>query len=253
MLSINPQARISLPELRTKIQAIKRFTLTEEELKRASPAVRCSMKKLGDGDGQKQPTLTPGATHTLVARQITNLTEDDIERLEAEAREDAREASIRVEHKHGSLFADAIFNNDDGDEEDEGDCPLFLTPTFSPTPTIIVRESTSRASNHATLNVEPNFVLGDDDSDVDSDLDAEDADSDTDSDALITPPSRPIADEDVDVEAVPEIHLDGGYQPYEINMPILSLKETQSSSLMMKAEQDAQIEAPRRAKRSWWL
>ena len=232
MFTINPQARISLWDLKKKIQAIKTFTLTEEELRLASPAVRGSVKKAGVV--QKQPTLTPGAPHTLVARQITNLTAEDIERLENEAREDARDASLREEQEaRRSLFTDADFDGDDGEEED--DYPLFMSPALSPTLTIIVQESTPRASERTTLDVVPVFVLDNSDSEVDSDSDVE-------SDVPITPESHPTADEDVDVVAIPEIHLDENCELYETNISTLSLTENQSSPPVTKYLKATQVE-----------
>lgn len=228
MFAINPQARISLADLRIMIQAITSFTLTEQELLLAAPVVRDSVKKTSEA--QREPTLTPGASHTLVARQITNLTAEDIERLESEARGDARDASLLQEQEaRRSLFTDVQL---DEDEDDDCSYPLFISPTFSPTPTIVVHDYTHRVYDRTLLlDVDPAFVI-----------DGSDSDSDVDSDAPITPQSHPTGDDDVDIAVVPEIDLDdGGFQLHKANISTLLLTETQSS-LIKEDVQDAQLE-----------
>ncbi|KAF8576035.1 kinase-like protein [Ramaria rubella] len=211
MFTINPQARISLRDLRIKVQAIKRFALTDEELKQASPVVRSSVKRARDAQGQG-PKLTPDAPHSAAASQIRNLTAEDIGRLETEAREDARDASLQYDQEaRQSLFADADLDNVDDDVDDY---PLFVTPTFSPALTIVVKESTPRAADAVTLNNdEAVFVLHD--GELYSDLDSDGSDSDVDSDVPVTPESRPAAD-DVDIMVIPEISLDGPIHLHEV-------------------------------------
>lgn len=239
MFTINPQSRISLPELRIKVQAIKSFTLTEKELRRASPTVRNLVKK--GADVQRQPTLTPGAPHTAVVRRITNLTTEDIERLENDARDDAREKSLCQEQEaRRSLFVDADYDDDDDDEDDY---PLFMSPTFSFTLTAVEQNSTPRASDSANLDVEPIFVINNSESDLDSESDVETTPP--------TPESHPTADADVGIAVVPEIQLDGNFQPEEPSTPTLSPKDIQISSPKIKPLQNSH--GGIRAKRGWWL
>lgn len=44
IFTINPQARISLPELRTAVRAVTRFTMTNEELRRAPEACKAAAR-----------------------------------------------------------------------------------------------------------------------------------------------------------------------------------------------------------------
>ena len=247
MFAINPQARISLQELRVKVRAIKRFNLTKVELQRAGPDVKDAVK--GAVNTRKSMVLTSGTPHTLVARKIINLTAEDFERLESEARAEARDAALLQENDaRRSRCAEKELSDE---EVDAAAYPLFLSPVFSLSLTAVALDATPRPHHAASFDAD--LLSMPDEADSDSDDLYLDSDSDSDSDATsagpVTPESHPAAD--VDIAAVPDISLDGPCGAGTcVSVPSSSVAAVGGRA---KLSRRAVPEIRRGPRRVWWL